>query len=172
MEQREIKKIQNLNFTNDEEKLKRLEEVDKVKSRVLKYIVYKKRTESDIRNKFKNVFDDDIFEEVIENLKDLGYINDESYIDRAVNEFMALKNMSLKEIKYKLLSKGINKNLIEDYFSNNYDQLLEYEIKSAENLYLKKISTMEESEVELFLRKKGYMEDSIKNAEYVYTRNN
>ncbi len=172
MEQKEIKKIQNLNFTNDEEKLKRLEEVDKVKSRVLKYIVYKKRTENDIRNKFKNEFDDDIFEEVIENLKDLGYINDESYIDRAVNEFMALKNMSLKEIKYKLLSKGINKNLIEDYFSNNYDQLLEYEIKSAENLYLKKISTMEENEVKLFLRKKGYMEDSIKNAEYVYTRNN
>ena len=172
MEEREIKKIQNLNFTNDEEKLKRLEEVDKVKSRVLKYIVYKKRTENDIRNKFKNEFDDDIFEEVIENLKDLGYINDESYIDRAVNEFMALKNMSLKEIKYKLLSKGINKNLIEDYFSNNYNQLLEYEKKSAENLYLKKISTMEENEVELFLRKKGYMEDSIKNAEYVYTRNN
>ena len=172
MEQREIKKIQNLNFTNDEEKLKRLEEVDKVKSRVLKYIVYKKRTENDIRNKFKNEFDDDIFEEVIENLKDLGYINDESYIARAVNEFMALKNMSLKEIKYKLLSKGINKNLIEDYFSNNYDQLLEYETKSAENLYLKKISTMEENEVKLFLRKKGYMEDSIKNAEYVYTRNN
>ena len=172
MEQREIKKIQNLNFTNDEKKLKRLEEVDKVKSRVIKYIVYKKRTENDIRNKFKNEFDDDIFEEVIENLKDLGYINDESYIDRAVNEFMALKNMSLKEIKYKLLSKGINNNLIEDYFSNNYDQLLEYEIKSAENLYLKKISTMEENEVELFLRKKGYMEDSIKNAEYVYTRNN
>ena len=28
---------------------------------------------------------------------------------RAVNEFMALKNLSIKEIKYKLMSKGIRK---------------------------------------------------------------
>lgn len=171
MKQNEIKKIESLNFTNDIEKLKRLEELDKVKSRVLKYIVYKKRTETDIRNKFKSVFDDDIFEEVIENLKKLGYINDENYIDRAVNEYTSLKNMSIKEIKYKLLNKGINKSLIEDYFSNNYDQLQDYEMKSAENLFLKKINTMDENEVKLFLRKKGYMEESIKNAEYIYTRN-
>ena len=172
MEQKEIKKIENLNFTNDIEKLERLEELDKVKSRVLKYIVYKKRTEFEVRNKFKGVFNEDIFEDVIENLKELGYINDENYIDRAVNEYTSLKNMSIKEIKYKLLSKGINKSLLEDYFSKNYDQLLEYEAKSAENIYLKKISTMEEIEVKLFLRKKGYMEESIKNAEYIYTRNN
>ena len=161
----------NLNFTNDIEKLERIEELDKVKSRVLKYIVYKKRTELEVRNKFKGIFDDDIFEEVIENLKNLGYISDENYIDRAVNEYTSLKNMSIKEIKYKLLNKGINKSLIEDYFSKNYDQLLEHEAKSAENIYLKKISTTEELEVKLFLRKKGYMEESIKNAEHIYTRN-
>ena len=84
MEQKEIKKIENLNFTNDIEKLEKLEELDKVKSRVLKYIVYKKRTESEVRNKFKGVFDEDIFEDVIENLRELGYISDENYIDRAI----------------------------------------------------------------------------------------
>ena len=172
MEQSEIKKIENLNFTNDIEKLKKLEELDKVKSRVLKYIVYKKRTEIEVRNKFKGVFNEELFEETIESLKSLGYIDDENYIDRAVNEYISLNNMSIKEIKYKLLTKGINKNLIEDYFSDNYDQLLEYETKSAEKVFLKKINTMDENEVKLFLRKKGYMEESIKNAEYLYTRNN
>ena len=171
MEEEKTKKIENLNFTNDIEKLKKLEELDNVKSRVLKYIVYKKRTEIEVRNKFKGVFNEDIFEEVIENLKSLGYIDDKNYIDRAVNEYTSLKNMSIREIKYKLLNKGIDKNLIEQYFTDNYDQLLEYETKSAEKLFLKKINTMDENEAKFFLRKKGYMEESIKNAEHLYAGN-
>ncbi len=152
--------------------LEKLEEIDKVKSRVLKYIFYKKRTENEIRNKFKDTFDQDIFEQVIEQLKELGYINDTNYIDRAVNEFIALKCMSMKELKYKLLAKGLKSNIIEDYFSDNYDRLCEYEVNSAEQLFSKKINSMEVQEIKQYLRKKGYREESIKDAEYLYTGNN
>ncbi len=165
-----LKRGVNLQYTNDLSKLSKLEEIDRVKNRVLKYIVYKKRTETEIRNKFKNEFDENIFEDVIENLKELGYINDTSYIDRAVNEFMALKNMSIKEMKYKLLNKGINKNIIDDYFSDNYEILREFETKSAVNIFTKKSSNMELLDIKLFLRKKGYMEESIKDAEHIYIR--
>ena len=34
----------------------------------------------------------------------------------------------IKQIKYKLLSKGINNNLIEEYFYKNKEDLNEYEI--------------------------------------------
>ena len=165
-------KCTNLQFTNDLQKLKNLEELDKVKSRILKYIVYKKRTEAEIRNKFKCVFDENIFEDAIENLKELGYINDINYIDRQINEYKSLKNMSLKEMKYKLLSKGLNKSIIEDYFSENYDDLLEFEEQSAENIFSKKIISMEVIEVKNYLRKKGYLEDTIKNAEHIYNGDN
>ena len=158
--------MKHLQFSNN---LEKLEEIDKVKSRVLKYIVYKKRTEKEIRNKFSDTFDEEIFEQVIEQLKELGYINDTNYIDRAVNEFIALKSMSIRELKYKLISKGLSSNLIEDYCSANYEELLEYEKKSAEKIMLKKLPTMDIQEVKLFLRKKGYMEESIKNAEHLYT---
>ena len=158
--------MEHLQFSNN---LEKLVEVDKVKSRVLKYIVYKKRTENEIRNKFRDTFDEEIFEQVIEQLKELGYIDDTNYIDRAVNEFVALKSMSIRELKYKLISKGLSSNLIEDYCSTNYEDLLEYEKKSAEKIMLKKLPTMDIQEVKLFLRKKGYMEESIKNAEHLYT---
>ncbi len=164
-----VKNKAQLNYTNDIAKLQRLEQLDNIKSRVLKYIVYKKRTEMEIRNKFSGTFDEQDFEEVIENLKSLGYINDTSYIERAVNEFKSLKNMSIKEMKYKLISKGLDKECIDDYFSNNYEELIDYEIKSAKNIFLKKSSNMEVQEIKLFLRKKGYMEESIKNAEYIYS---
>jgi SOS response regulatory protein OraA/RecX len=72
---------------------------------------------------------------------------------------MLLKAMSIKEIKYKLYSKGLNKNLIDDYISKNYDELKEYENNSAEKLRNKKKTIMTEEEIKNYLYKKGYYSD-------------
>lgn len=138
-----------------------VEDFDKLKQKVLKYVFYKKRTEQEVRSKFENE-DSDMMEDMIEFLKEEKYINDEDYIFRSINEFMALKNLSLKEIQYKLYQKGIDRSLVEDYFNNNYDTLLDYEIKSAKTIYQKKSRDMEIEEIVNFLYKKGYSSDSIK----------
>jgi len=144
-------------------KIEEFKEFDKLKTKVLKYVLYKKRTEYEVRQKFSNE-DNDMFEDVIQNLKELGYINDNEYINRAISEFIALKNLSLKEIKYKLYTKGIEKNIIEDYFSTNREELEEYEIKSAQNIIYKKNNLMEEQEIIEYLLKKGYNMSNINNA--------
>ena len=59
-----------------------IEEFDKTKTKILKYIMYKKRTENEIRIKF-NTIDEDLLEDSIEYLKEAGYINDKNYIERA-----------------------------------------------------------------------------------------
>ena len=151
--------------------LEKLEQIDFVKTKVLKYIIYKKRTENEIRVKFNNSFDDDIFEQVIQELKDLGYIDDEKYIERAVNEFISLNNMSIKEMRYKLYSKGLKDDVIDNYFSKNSDVLHKFEEKSAQNIFIKKSKIMEKQDIILYLRKKGYIGDSIKNAEHFYSGN-
>ena len=115
-----------------------IEEFDKAKTKVLKYIFYKKRTEQEIKNKFSRVIEENLLEDVIEELKQIGYIDDEKYVLRAINEFMALNTLSIKEIKYKLMSKGVKSNIIDDYISNNYDTLLEYEKSSAKKIAIKK----------------------------------
>ena len=139
-------------------------EYDKLKTKVLKYIIYKKRTEKEVRNKFSSTIDEEILDDIIEELKEIGYINDNNYIVRAVEEFKALKNMSIKEVRYKLLSKGLNNDIIEDYISNNRDELDEYEVKSIINIFNKKSGMMEEEEIKSFLLKKGYSMDNIKEA--------
>ena len=111
-------------------------------NKILKYIMYKKRTENEIRIKF-NTIDEDLLEDSIEYLKEAGYINDKEYIERSVAEFKNLKNMSIKEVIYKLYSKGIKKDTLEDYVSNHIEELEEYEKKSAENIINKKINNME-----------------------------
>ncbi len=141
-----------------------LEEFDKLKSKVLKYTLYKKRSEAEIKRKFAE-FSSEMLDNVIEELKENGYIDDNIYIEKTVKEYQRLKNLSIKELEYKLLSKGINKKDIENYIYNNKEELLEYEINSAKNIFLKKQTIMEKDEIISYLNKKGYLSDSIKLAQ-------
>lgn len=141
-----------------------IEEYDIQKTKVLKYVLYKKRTIREIKTKFKNIIDEDMLEDIIEELKQNSYIGDEQYIERTVNEYIALKNLSIKELKYKLSSKGISQSLIEGYISSNIEELKEYEKKSAENIAIKKSVNMNETDIKTYLMKKGYKEENIREA--------
>ena len=140
-----------------------IEKYDKNKTKVLKYVIYKKRSENEVRTKFQNDIETDMLEDIIQELKDNKYISDEQYVERAVNEYIALRNLSIKQIKYKLQTKGISSTIIEDYFSNNRDDMTEYEIKSAINIIEKKYNQPEEEIIQNLL-KKGFQYDNVKEA--------
>ena len=139
-----------------------IEEFDIAKTKVMNYIMYKKRTEYEVRNKFAKTLEENLLNDIIEYVKEAGYLSDMKYIERAVEEFKALNNLSRKEIKYKLYSKGIENSLIEEYFSENSEELYDYELKSARNIFIKKQSIMDEEEIQNYLRKKGYKEEIIR----------
>ena len=139
------------------------EEFDKLKTKVLKYILYKKRTKNEILQKFSNE-DQEILEEIISYLEEAGYINEQEYIEKSIREFMNLKNLSLQEIQYKLLAKGLEKEKIEDYISEHKEELDEYEMKSAKKIIQKKQSIQEIEEIIEYLRKKGYRKQMIQKA--------
>lgn len=141
-----------------------IEEFDKEKTKVLKYIIYKKRSEQEVRKKFSGTIEENLLEDIIEYLKQANYIDDKEYIQKTVNNFIALKNLSIKEIRYKLLAKGLSKSEIEDYIYENKEELETYETKSAENLIYKKASSMEQEEIKEYLLKKGYQIDNINKA--------
>lgn len=142
-----------------------IEEFDKLKTKVLKYIVYKKRTEQEVRTKFSSSdVDKNMLEDVIEDLKEKGYINDDRYIERAINEFLAINTLSLKEIRNKLYAKGISSDIIDIYFSKREEELEEYEINCAKKIAYKKQSQMNKEEIEGFLYRKGYGRESIRQA--------
>ena len=141
-----------------------IEEFDKEKTKVLKYIIYKKRSDQEIRNKFAKTIDENMLEDIIEYLKEANYINDKEFIEKTINNFKILKNLSIKEMKYKLMAKGLNKDDVEDYFYENKEELEEYETKSASNIIYKKSDSMEQDEIKQYLLKKGYKRDSINKA--------
>ena len=136
--------------------IERLKEFDLQKTKVFKYITYKKRTEQEVRNKFRGQIEEQMLEEIIDYLKEAKYLDDYDFIERQVREYMNLKTMSITEIKYKLSTKGIERRLIEKYIERNYEELKEYEQRCIEKIKTKKSGTMEEQEIEQYLYRKGY----------------
>lgn len=138
----------NLNF-------ERLKEFDAQKTKVFKYITYKKRTEQEVRKKFAGQIEEEMLEGIIEYLKEAKYLDDYDFIERQVKEYINLKTMSIKEIKYKLMAKGIDRKLIERYIEKNYEELNEYEERCVEKIRQKKSGSSEE-EIKQYLYRKGY----------------
>ena len=139
-----------------------IEEYDKEKSKVLKYVLYKKRTKQEIKNKFSSSIESEMLNDIIDELEEIGYINDNEYIKRSINDFIKLNNMSLKEVRYKLMTKGISNDLIDDYMQENEEMLEDYEIESAKKIIIKKQNQMEEDELIKYLLKKGYQTSNIR----------
>ncbi len=151
-------------FFSEDTNIDELKQYDKYKSRVLKYALYKKRSEAEIINKFSKEIPEDILVSILRDLKQYNYIDDNNYIKRTVNEFMAIKTLSKYEIKNKLLAKGIKLDLIEDFFEKNSEELDEFELKSCKKLIKKNINSKEEKKLIEYLYRKGYSQETIKEA--------
>ena len=136
------------------------EEFDQYKTQVMKYILYKKRTESEVRKKFCHTIDENMLEDIIEYVKEAGYINDKEYIKKLVNEYIALKTMSIRELKNKVYDKGIYADEIEDFISENREMLEDYELESAKKL-VKKKSGMDMQKLKAYLINKGFDLDTL-----------
>ena len=71
------------------------EKIDKLRNKMLKFILYKKRTELEVRQKFSQEDEKEV-DDAIEYFKELHYIDDFDYVDRSIQEFINLKNLSIK----------------------------------------------------------------------------
>ena len=100
-----------------------VEEFDENKTKVMSYILYKKRTEYEVRKKFVSTIEEDMLDDIIEYVKEAGYINDSEYVKKLFNEYMNLKSMSIREMKKKVYAKGVYVDYIEEYISENKEAL-------------------------------------------------
>lgn len=141
-----------------------IEEFDREKTRVLKYITYQKRTEQEVRNKFQNTIKENLLEDIISYLKEAGYLDDKDYVEKAVREILLLRHLSKKEIAYKLQQKGVKRNLVEDYFSSHEEELRDYEIQSAIHLIEKKKREKDNLTIQRMLYTKGYERELVAEA--------
>ena len=141
------------------------EEFDECKTKVMKYILYKKRTESEVRNKFCSTIEEEMLDDIIDYVKEAGYINDNEYIEKLVQEYMRLKEMSIREIKIKLYQKGIYADVINQYIDENKEMLEEYELNSAKKIIKKKKNFKEDQKLKGYLLNRGFDPDTLSKIE-------
>ena len=141
----------------------------KAQNVALNFLAYKMRTEKEIYFKlYEKKYSEDIIFKVIDFLKKYKYIDDNKYCESYINESKNLKKKGQYLIKYELLKRGIDENLI-------YSKFIEMNIDEIEFEYIieflrKKIKNFCEIDFKLnkkifsMLQMKGYKYDTIKTA--------
>ncbi len=136
-----------------------------IDDKLMKYVVFKKRTEMEVRQKCARLeYKEDYIEEIINYLSENKYIDDERYVEKHVNEIMRIKKASIYEIKLDLLRRGIDRDYIENYISAHREELEDFEYKSAKKIVDKKIQTEDIEKIKKYLIGKSYSYKVISNA--------
>lgn len=136
-----------------------------IDDKLMKYVVFKKRTEMEIRQKCKKLeYTDEYIEDVIQYLTENEYINDSRYVERYINNVLKLKKSSIFEMKMDLLRRGVKEEYIDSYIESHQTELEEFENDSARKIVEKKAQTTEIEKIKRYLRGKGYSYTSIVDA--------
>lgn len=103
---------------------------------------------------YKNKIQREIIETILPILEEKKYLNDEDYARRYLNDALNIKKYGKNKTRYMLMSKGIERNVI-DKVMENYDYELEY--MNALSLVEKRISK-DESDPKKIYSAKNYLQ--------------
>ena len=94
------------------------------KSKAIRYLSLKLLTEMELFVKLQTKgYDEDIINDVIVDLKSMGYINDRIYAQKFVYERLKLKPKSKRMLKIELERKGISEHIADEVLNNiEYDE--------------------------------------------------
>lgn len=139
---------------------------ERIREKAFFFVTYQRRTEAQVRRNFEPLFEKngvskDLYEDLIEELKEKGYIDDKEYVEKRFMSYMSFKTVSIKELKHKLMQRGISKEIIQEYIDENQEKIAEYDVKAAKFVYDKKIKERTDEEVKRYLIRKGFPEDVV-----------
>ncbi len=117
-------------YTLDDDELKELIEKSdyrRAKEKALYLISGRDYSKKQLMDKIKKDSSEETAEEVCERMEELGLLNDENYARRLAHDLIYLKKLSVKGAKYKLMEKGIDRELCDEI-------LEEFEVDPVEQL--------------------------------------
>ena len=128
---------------------------EQAKERAVRYTALSRKTDYEVRRKLKQLnVDEDIISKVSEYLKQLGSIDDVAYTEAFLRQSFKMEKLSVFEMKQKLLSKGIDKELIDEKLCD-YD-VVDYEKRVVSRLVNGKLSSYDDDKSKSYLYRKGF----------------
>ncbi|MBK9099588.1 MAG: regulatory protein RecX [bacterium] len=140
-----------------------------IKQRAFRLLGRRMHSSSELRRKLWNKdYEQKLIDEVIQDLKNNGYLNDEDFIREFVAEKTKTKGWSTKKVKTELYKRGIDNKLIDEMLKGHAsDSELENAMKLARKKYDQLIRNKLEpkelrNKLSSFLFSKGFEYDLIK----------
>ena len=132
------------------------------------------RTEEQLRMKLKQKgYADDIVEQAIEYVKSFGYINDDGYAMRFIQNKQSTK--SRYEIYAALYQRGIERDVIAQALDVCYESYSETEtiqnLMAKKKVSLESVSDTEKRKIFDYFRRKGFKNEDIRQVIQVFERN-
>lgn len=149
----------------DLEKLIIEEEYSKAYSYSLYFLGFRMRSEKEIRDKLKEKeYTEIIIDDVVEKLKEFGYVNDYLFSEALVRTRINSNKYGINRIKNDLRNKGIQSdiinNVISDYFKDNLEYKICYDVIINNKHKYKKDEIHKTFN---FLSNRGFTYQTIKN---------
>jgi regulatory protein len=155
-----------------EEKLKALqatEELQGAKTVALRFLSRRQRTEKEIRDKLRSKeFADEEIIKTIENLRELGFLNDEAFARSYIRHQLTLRPKGKLVLKQKLLLLGINKETVDAALTEAFQETSQEDaaLEAAEK-FIKKSSKSRDDphktkqKLAAFLTRRGFPWDVV-----------
>jgi len=120
-----------------------------------KFLSYKPRSIKEVKNKltYKKISKESV-EKIIEHLKKYQFLNDESYAKMYLEQKTNSKGMGKSMVTFKMIDKGIDKEMITKVIDENYPE--EKQIEAGKKLIEKYLKKKQKIEDKNELKKKCY----------------
>jgi len=142
---------------------KNCEEYLKARISAFKFITFKRRTIKETENKLRSLdINPEYIDEIIDELIELEYLNDEIYIQKFTEKS---NKLSLNMVKLKLREKGISKELIDKFFADNeLDEISKIKVILEKKNFNIDLSVDEQNKIKVYLLRKGFNRNDIEEA--------
>lgn len=147
------------------EKLKNNDEKSKALNKALEIIARRVHSEKEVRDKLrKKNFRGDLIDKSIENLKKMGYIDDEAFARAWIESRLLQKPRGRILIKRELLGKGVNPEVVESILELVYNKDRErVELKRLYKERKKIIGKTNKDKIIRYLISRGFLWEDIKD---------
>lgn len=138
--------------------------VHAARERAVRYLTYKDRSEGEILEKLKEAgFDADVARTAADELKTIGYLDDNRYALKYLSERIRNKALSKKSLAFELKNKGIKQEIIDKALSEFEIDDYEVALREARRKFGKYDISDEKTEQKIyrFLLHRGFSYDIV-----------
>lgn len=149
---------------SDEEiyEIKRWDNLRKARERALYLLDYRDYSFVELYEKLEKNYDEDVCLEVVQNLAQIGIIDDRRFAERLGEKLVVTKGFGYYRAKQEMLRKGLDRDLVEEVLGDYQDDTLSRLEELVEKKYLYKITDEKSlNRVKNALVRQGYSYNDI-----------